>query len=58
MIRRRVVGLVLGGIEVSLLAEEFVASRLAARVVKGSISGTVVDPAASAVRDVEVTAVN
>ena len=58
MIRRRVVGLVLGGMDVSLLAGKFVASRLAAQVVKGSISGTVVDPAASAVRDVEVTAVN
>jgi len=58
MIRRRVVGLVLGGIDVSLLAGKFVASRLAAQVVKGSISGTVVDPAASAVPDVEVTAVN
>ncbi|MGD0922991.1 MAG: hypothetical protein ABSA70_14705 [Terriglobia bacterium] len=57
MIRRRVVGLVLGGVEVFLLAEKFVASRLAAQVVKGSISGTVVDPTV-AVPDAEVTAVN
>ena len=57
MIRRRVVGFVLGGMDVFLLAGKFVASRLAAQqVVKDSISGTVVDPAA-AVPNVEVTAV-
>jgi len=43
--------------DVFLLAGKFVASRLAAQqVVKDSISGTVVDPAA-AVPNVEVTAV-
>jgi hypothetical protein len=57
MIRRRVVGVVSGGIEVSLLTEKFVASRLAVQVIKGSISGTGVDPAA-AVPDVAVTPVN
>lgn len=58
MTHRRLLNLLLWALAVCLLAGSLGASRLAAQVVKGSISGTVTDPTGAAVPDAEVTAVN
>jgi hypothetical protein len=58
MIHRRLLSLMLWGLAVCLLAGSLGASRLAAQVSKGSISGTVTDPTGAAVPDAEVTAVS